>query len=591
MGRTFFKKALFGAVVFTSVSLVFLRGANSFTPTITPSGIPVRWQGNLKLNLAGNPQNQSGIDTGTFYSAMVRSLQRWEAVSGSVLKFDYWQGTDPGIFETNSDYNGLSTIYFASNGGQAPHLSGNVLGLTQVWYDTSNGRILEADIVLNDRDFRFTNDARDTSGFGSGSIGASSSKANVYIENVITHELGHAYGLSHSGGLQSTMLFMESPEQAHLGCDEAVGVHALYPGSDASSRGSISGSVVSDRGPVFGAHVLAISQKRGTVLATTLTDPGGHYKLGALEPGTYFLLVEPFYAGAATLPTYYSSVRTDICSGGRSYSRTLFMEDNSYRLKPIEVGLGGHTTQVPPIQVSCSNSTGMALTGFSGSSSRITAPVIYDGGNGIGAVDRFRSSNTTYYRLKAPVGRLEIHAISYSLYSPIHPIISLIDSSGNPVPAQISEQVYQGDSGYVNYDSALVVDGLSGEDLSLKVSAAPLDTSLYPAGPISLDSVPFLVITGSLNEGAPSLASSLPVNARCRMDENFPSYSSPGGFPPHRTSEEDEEDDGIGFCGTLDFRSGGTGSGPDLGAIIGWLLPWLAMGAGVHYRKRWQWAR
>src|SRR5205085_9974288 len=131
---------------------------------------------------------------------------------------------------------------------------------------TTTGRILETDIVLNDLNFRFSTDPRDTSGYGSGGPpGRRGGMSKVFIENVLTHELGHALGLSHSGGLQSTMLFMESPEQAHLGCDEAVAVHALYGGYD-SKRGSLTGSVTSISGnPVFGAHVLAISRRRGTV--------------------------------------------------------------------------------------------------------------------------------------------------------------------------------------------------------------------------------------------------------------------------------------------------------------------------------------
>ena len=235
----------------------------------------------------------------------MRGLQRWQAASSGRVSFDYWQGTNPKIYVPNSDYNGLSSIYFASNATRDPHLSPNVLGLTQVWYDTSTGQILETDVVLNDKNFHFTTNPQDTSGYGSGGPSSNSRRGmnNVFIENVLTHELGHAFGLSHSGGLQSTMLFMESPEQAHLGCDEQVAIHALYPSRDAGSRGGITGDVVSDDGkPVFGAHVLAISRRRGTVLATALTNSSGHYRMSALEPGDYYLMVEPYYAGPGGAP-------------------------------------------------------------------------------------------------------------------------------------------------------------------------------------------------------------------------------------------------------------------------------------------------
>ncbi|MGE1166855.1 hypothetical protein ACQJ0Y_27400, partial [Peribacillus simplex] len=88
-------------------------------------------------------------------------------------------------------------------------------------------------------------------------------------------------------------------------------------------------------------------------------------------------------------------------------------------------------------------------------------------------------------------------------------------------------------------------------DYVLRVTSSELNASLYPAGPISLDSVPFLVVTGSLNEGPPALAALIPNNARCRMNENFARYASPPG-PPERRDPEDLN--GIGFCSTVSDR-------------------------------------
>ena len=92
---------------------------------------------------------------------------------------------------------------------------------------TKTGEILETDILLNDRDFQFTLNPQDTSGYGSAagaSVYASSGKPKVFLENVITHELGHTFGFSHSNALQSSMLYMEAPDQAYLSCDDQTGV-------------------------------------------------------------------------------------------------------------------------------------------------------------------------------------------------------------------------------------------------------------------------------------------------------------------------------------------------------------------------------
>lgn len=570
----------------------------AYTPTVTVSGVPVRWKGNFKLQFAGNPINQSGISDSEFYTAVVRGLQRWNSASNGAVGFDYWQGTDRVVYEPSSDFNGLSSIYFASNGKNAPALSPNVLGLTQVWYDTSNGQIMETDVVLNDKDFQFTVNEQDTSGYGSHHSSGFGSKNRVFIENVITHELGHALGLSHSGGLQSTMLFMESPEQAHLGCDDQTAIHAIYPtSSDSAQRGQIEGVVQSESGAgVFGAHVLAISRDRGTVLATAMTKKDGHYQIAALEPGTYFLMLEPFFAGSGPLPAYYSDINTSVCSDGRSFGRSMLTDSSGYRLQPLVVA-PGQNVGAPTLVAHCSSASGASINSIASLSSASTSgssvvPKIYDGSrdtDGFGITDKLSADSTASYSLHLLSGNVEIHVLAYSLYSPVHPTLELVDSSGTTVNAEVFDRAYEGDSGFVNYDSYLKASGLAPGDYTVRVSSRSLDASLYPAGPVSLDSQPFIVITGSVNTPAPQLFRTLPNNVRCRATERFADYTSPPGPPPrHAMGNQDQGGGGIGFCGTLakDFKGpkdgGGSGpnsGGPGSGAIAGWLIPWFAMGA------------
>src|SRR3990167_4503245 len=130
------------------IAFAAIPGASAYTPTLTSEGNAVRWEGDRKINFAGIPTNSSGISDSSFYRAVVRGLQRWENASGGAVTFDYWQGGDPAAFEANSEYNGLSSIYFASASGEA--MDDSVIGLTQVWYDTASGEIFETDISLND---------------------------------------------------------------------------------------------------------------------------------------------------------------------------------------------------------------------------------------------------------------------------------------------------------------------------------------------------------------------------------------------------------------------------------------------------------
>ncbi len=559
--------------------------AAAYTNTITSGGLHVRWEGTARLELAGNPINRSGLSERQVSDAVVRGLQRWKAIGQGRVDFDYWQGTSSD-YDASSDYNGLSSLYFASNARQETRLGPNVLGLTQVWYNTSTGAILETDIVLNDRDFAFSTDPRDTSGAGSGQVG---STGRVFIENVLTHELGHAFGLSHSGTMQATMLFMESPEQAHLGCDELVAVSALYPAADRGARAAITGSVVDAQAkPVYGAHVLAISRERGTVLASALSGPGGDYQIEGLEPGTYYLMAEPFFAGAAALPSYYSGINTRVCSGSDEFARTFLTQGNGSDLRPISLSAGA-VAAAPAIKVQCRDGSSAAVSSQLSASSPQTAPVIFDaatGGAGFGTSDSFSRGTTAYYRLKGVSGDLEVHAVGFSLYSRAHATLALTDADGSPVDAQIVDPVYEGDSGYINHDSSIVAHSLPRGDYVLRVSADNIPVGDYPAGQVMVDGAHFIAITGTLNRGALPLSGVMPENARCLISEKFSSYTPKSGPPPKRQTVEEAGQ--TGFCNSIRREDGGGGGstrGPGAGAIAGWLAPWLFMLAVVRYLR------
>ena len=409
--------------LFLLFSTFIVEQAQSYVPTLTPKGTPIRWKGPVKLRIAGNSSNSSYFAPGPFFDSVVAGLNRWKAASDNRVEFDYWQGTDAKKYPTTNEFDGLSTISFASNSKHPPQLSTHILGVTQVWYQPDTGEIWDVDITLNDRDFIFTNDPKNTSGYGGGELLNHGGKNQVYIENVITHELGHALGLSHSGGLQSTMLFMESPEQAYLGCDDKIGIQALYGAPN--TRGSLTGFVKNELGAaVFGAHIVAISQNRGVVLATALTDSSGRYTLQALEPGPYFLAAEPFYAGPTALPPYYSEINTNFCRNKTPFGRSFLTEADGNQLQTFEVE-SGKTTQATELTVHCNDSTENLGGAFVVTSSvpelrGVTAIPLFEAGGRqkgtFGILDRMGSSTEgPSYLLSGISGHLEVHAMAYSL--------------------------------------------------------------------------------------------------------------------------------------------------------------------------------
>ena len=185
---------------------------------------------------------------------------------------------------------------------------------------TFPGQILDADIYFNPGDSRtaFATPA------------ALSTNGSAYdLESILTHELGHLLGFSHSA-IWSAMMYPYAPapgtftgsrpaaEQldAPLGEDDRTGLRVLYPdATDTVHVGMIRGRVL-PANPlslpsvppgvtgIFGAQVVAVDAATGGVIAGTIggwscADPGpvqfdGSYALEHLAVGhAYSIYAEP----------------------------------------------------------------------------------------------------------------------------------------------------------------------------------------------------------------------------------------------------------------------------------------------------------
>ncbi len=560
-------------------ALLLPGGSQAFITTKDTQGHTVRWDGNsLKFNLVGNSNNRNNLSSEALFSAVIRSLARWNSASLGAITFDYWQGTEAREFETSSEFDGRSSLYFASS-ATAPiqGMNENVLGITQVWYDTKTGEILETDIALNDLEYQFTTRVSDTSSFlGNTQTG---SRPSVFIENVLTHELGHALGLSHSGSLQSTMLFVESPEQARPSCDDQAGIRSLYSReSEKLSLGRMQGRVLSPGlKPVFGAQVSAVSLAQGTVIASTLSDANGNFEIPELPAGTYSLLLEPYYAGAGSLPAHYAGINSRVCPDGKSFARTIITEsaqENLPRLYSLE---NDQTLNLGTLSVRCTGSAYLAAVpqedpGLDFSNSAQTT-----------AYSKFPPGSTRVIPLGFRSGNLQIRSLSFSLYSPVSLKLALTDSQGNKVTTQTVRPVYASQSGYKNYDSALRADNLPPDEYSLVVESNSDNGSAYPAGSVALDSEDFALITvgDTTSFGTPDARAYTP-NSRCTQEETPISYQSPKSLPARANGKSG----GFGFCGSNAEASQGLPS-PPLSTprtleILGWILTWFLPFLGVR---------
>lgn len=290
----------------------------------TQKGRNVEWKEGRVLNFAGNPRNNNRVSDSELFSAVTSVLDLWQRASGNRFQWDYWQGTDLSIYEANSNYNGQSSIYFTSQSGE--DFGWEVIGKTEVWYDTKTGEIFEADIALNDRYYPFV---------GTGAVD---------LTAVLTHEMGHALGLTHTGVEDASLYPYYQSSQAALTCDDRIGAQAQFDGVSSSS-GVLEGRVELPSGSnVFGAHVRAFSVDRSRTYSGTLSDKDGSFRLEGLPEGDYIVTVEAFQPGESALTEYYHGLNVPLLC---TQNGTVVLSDSDF-----QIGLGSKV-QVGTIALSC----------------------------------------------------------------------------------------------------------------------------------------------------------------------------------------------------------------------------------------------
>lgn len=203
---------------------------------------------------------------------------------------------------------------------------------------TQLGQILDADIYFSAGDPNTT--------FATPQALPSSLRA-YDLESVLTHELGHLLGFSHSA-VWSAMMFPYAPlpgtisgtrpttqqPDAPLADDDRTGLRVLYPDpADTLHQGSISGRIIPANSlalpafppgvtGVFGAQVVAVDNLTGGVIGATLggwscTAPGpaqfdGYYQIAGLPVSNRYTVYAEALNGAAN-PSQFNNALTSLC--------------------------------------------------------------------------------------------------------------------------------------------------------------------------------------------------------------------------------------------------------------------------------------
>lgn len=278
--------------ILSLLQVLFVQHSFAYTKNRGQNGNIIKWQdGTSSINYVFHGSGDINQQ-----NAFTQPLSQWS--SAQAMSLTYSLGSGALSDNANDVYFSTSSSLFGGGG---------VAAVTNVTYDFVSGKILESDIIVNDN-----------------LVFSTTPGGSDYLGDVLGHEIGHSIGLAHSEVKHSSMFYWLTRGQYTMSSDDMAGAYAMYP-IGSSSKGKFTGKVAGGANiGVFGAHVQAISEKTGLVVASTLSESNGTYEIEGLPLNdNYMFYVSPIVA-KSTLPDFYADVRSDFCASSSSYRGSFY---------------------------------------------------------------------------------------------------------------------------------------------------------------------------------------------------------------------------------------------------------------------------
>lgn len=332
MKRTNNLMVIVAPIVIAALALVFASPAFSYLNELSaPSGggtpLVDMWTAVPHWNL--NPALPTGKIVGTatdLRNAAVDSFNTWKVTPNvSTIVSGISEGPDSNVTDEKTAHPNVNLVCFVCTGADFTTDGTLAITLTTSQIQSNQSVISQADIIFNPNPSGMCFVATPVSGSLPPCPNPSDSPQD--LQTVLTHEIGHFFGLDHSGVVAATMFPFAPTVRETLSYDDVAGISSTYPGPQIVPVGSISGTVTLAGAGVFGAHVFANSTTTVTPYPPTirkspigtLTQTGGTYTINGVPADSYTVYAEPL-----DLPVSNSDVSGYASAFGQSTVQTNF---------------------------------------------------------------------------------------------------------------------------------------------------------------------------------------------------------------------------------------------------------------------------
>ena len=174
---------------------------DTFSLACVESGEPLAWR-RACLSWAVDGRDGGELSSATLREVARASFDTWLAVDcdGASPDFQLREETTPALCaeaEYRTDDGNVNVIAFRPE--WPDDYPPSAYAVTTVWHRPSDGEILDADVEINDEAFPWA--VCPDRGCPEGEDGL----RDVDLQNVLTHELGHFFGIAHSNFLGTAM--------------------------------------------------------------------------------------------------------------------------------------------------------------------------------------------------------------------------------------------------------------------------------------------------------------------------------------------------------------------------------------------------